>query len=276
MNTINCSLFDTISTLDNVPRIAALRGIANSSMAKCIGAIRQDIRNRNATIRNEEIPQNDLDQRNGHDEDERVGDEIKVLMGFPADLPPLRLASLLHAVHEWASSELYTLSSSKWDSPLSVEQMLEYMTNNARRASEELINELAKILKVKPQHIAKIDEIQIQQERDRLIEARDEIIKTFNGFGTNGYESALEDLPKLFQHQMGVKAVETLGKAKDAVISRILRSRKMSDLANVPLIEEGVTKISAWVTQFENTHIAELNEAMEAGRTVRTLEDIEA
>ena len=62
--TTNQSLFDVVESLDNTPRIAALRGIVHSSMAKCIGAIRQHIRNEARNVRNDEDPQVDLDQRN--------------------------------------------------------------------------------------------------------------------------------------------------------------------------------------------------------------------
>lgn len=74
MNTTtnNASLFDVINDLDNAARIPALRGIVHSTMAKCIGAIRQHIRDQARNTRNEDEPQTDLDQRNEQDENNRI------------------------------------------------------------------------------------------------------------------------------------------------------------------------------------------------------------
>ena len=62
------------------------------------------------------------------------------------------------------------------------------------------------------------------------------IVLTFNGFGENGYEDSASDLPTIAQHQMSVKLVESLNKARDNVLMRVMRSRRLVDLASIPLI----------------------------------------
>lgn len=142
MNTTNQSLFDLIESLDNTARIPALRAIAHSSMAKCIGAIRQHMREQARYARNDEDPQLDLDQRNGPDEDARRDTEDTYHAEFESTLTPppspLNQASLLHAVYDWAASELHTLNTSKWDAPLTIEQMLEFMATKAQKLDKEL------------------------------------------------------------------------------------------------------------------------------------------
>ena len=291
--TTNQSLFDVVESLDNTARVAALRGITHSSMAKCIGAIRQHIRNEARNVRNDENPQVDLDQRNAFDENHRVGsstddihdgynfneptdaaDEVKRAMGFSTEVPPLKQASLFHAVYDWASTDLFTLITSKWDAPLTVEQMLEFMTKGAPKLDRVLAQALADAAKTNVKTIERMHELQSQREQEQLIEATPEILLTFKGFGENGYAEAIDELPKIVQHQLGVKVVESLNKARDQVLSRVLRTRRIADLASVPLIEDAAKQVSCWVEQFENRYGDEIREAIDAGRNVRTLDDV--
>lgn len=272
--TTNQSLFDVVESLDNTARVAALRGIVHSSMAKCIGAIRQQIRNEAHNVRNDEKPQVDLDQRNAFDENTRAEDEAKRAMGFSTEVPPLKQASLFHAVYDWAYTDLRTLITSQWDAPLSIEQMLEFMTKNAPKLDRALAQALADAAKTDIKTIERMHELQAQREREQLIEATPEILLTFRGFGENGYADAIDELPKVVQHQLGVKVVESLNKARDQVLSRVLRTRRIADLASVPLIEDAAKQVSSWVEQFENRYSDEIREAIDAGRNVRTLEDV--
>lgn len=272
--TTNQSLFDVVESLDNTARVAALRGITHSSMAKCIGAIRQHIRNEARNVRNDEDPQVDLDQRNAFDENARAEDEVKRAMGFSTEVPPLKQASLFHAVYDWADADLRTLITSQWDAPLTLEQMLKFMTDNAQKLDRGLAQALADAAKTDVKTIERMHELQSQREREQLIEATPEILLTFKGFGENGCADAIDELPKVVQHQLGVKVVESLNKARDQVLSRVLRTRRIADLASVPLIEDAAKQVSAWVEQFENRYGDDIREAIDAGRNVRTLEDV--
>lgn len=272
--TTNGSLFDIIDDLDNAARIPALRSITHSTMAKCIGAIRQHLRNEARNTRNEDEPQAGLDQRNEFDENARAEDEVKRAMGFSTEIPPLKQASLFHAVYDWATTDLFTLITNKWDAPLTVEQMLEFMTKSAPKLDHTLAQALADAAKTDVKTIEHIHELQSQREREQLIEATPEILITFKGFGENGYADATYELPKVVQHQLGVKVVESLNKARDQVLSRVLRTRRIADLASVPIIEDAVKQVSSWVEQFEHRYGDEINEAIEAGRNIRTLEDV--
>ena len=272
--TINGSLLDIIDGLDNAARIPALRAIVHSSMAKCIGSIRQHIRDQARYTRNEDKPQVDLDQRNEYDENSRSTEEIANAMGFSTQMPPLKQASLFHAVYDWANTDLRTLITSKWDAPLALEQMLEFMTGNAQKLDKGLAQALADVVKTDVKTIERMHELQSQREREQLIEATPEIILTFKGFGENGYADAIDELLKIDQHQLGIKVVESLNKAHDQVLSRILRTRRIADLASVAIIEDAAKQVSRWVQQFEHRYSDEIREALEAGRNVRALEDV--
>lgn len=272
------SLFDIIEDMDNAPRIAALRGIVHSSMAKCIGAIRQHIRDMKRIERNAEegveVPQVDLDRRNDLDENARSVEEINNAMGFDNQVPAITQAAQLHAVYDWANSELMTLITSKWDAPLSLEDMLAFMTNNAQRLDKQLAQALADAAKTDVKTIERLHDIQNQREKEQLIEATPEIIATFNGFGDNGYAGSMDELPKVAQHQMGVKVVESLNKARDQVLARVMRTRRIGELSAVPVMEDAAKTVSEWVEDFEKRHSHEIDEAINLGRNVRTLDDV--
>ena len=284
--TTNQSLFDVVESLDNTARIPALRALTHSAMAKCIGAIRQHLREQERTERQEDSSSftdvapvdrramQDLDMRNQTDENTRSVEEITRAMGFSTEVPPLKQASLFHAVYDWAYTDLRTLITSKWDAPLTVGQMLEFMTKSAPKLDHVLAQALADAAKTDIKTIERMHELQSQREREQLIEATPEIVLTFKGFGENGYADAIDELPKVVQHQLGIKVVESLNKARDQVLARVLRTRRIADLASVPIIEDAAKQVSSWVEQFEHRYDDEIREAIDAGRNVRTLEDV--
>lgn len=274
------TIFDVVNNLDNAAKVPALRAIVHSSMAKCIGAIRQDIRERTNKQRDEQLDSDHirtaLDQRNEGDENQRSVEEIARAMGFGETMPALRQASILHAVYDWANVELNTVITSKWDAPLSIDGMLKFMTERAQPLDESLVKALADAAKTDEKTIRTLHELQERQDREKLIEAMPEIKLTFDGFGENGYEDSIEHLPIVAQHQLGVKLIDSLNKAKDQVLMRVMRSRRITDLASIPLIEDGINQMTEWVREFENLHSTAIGEAIEQGANIRTLDDMRA
>lgn len=282
------NIFDVINGLDNAARIPALRAVAHSAMAKCIGAIRQHLREQERNERPEdpsgftEVPSvdrramQDLDMRNQVDDNERSVEEISRAMGFGTNVPAIKQASILHAVYDWANTELQTLITSQWDAPLSLDGMLKFMTEKAQPLDKALVKALADAARTDEGTIVKLHELQEMRDREKLKELLPTIVLMFNGFGENGYEDSALDLPTIAQHQMGVKLVEALNKARDNVLMRVMRSRRLIDLASIPLIEEGVKAMTDWVNEFEKMHRDEIGEAIERGVNVRTLDDMRA
>ena len=274
------TIFDVINNLDNAAKIPALRTIVHSSMAKCIGAIRQDIRERASKQRNEQLDETRtvlaLDQRNERDENERSVEEIARAMGFGETMPALRQASILHAVYDWANVELNTIITSKWDAPLSLDGMLEFMTTRSQPLDDATLKALAEAAKTDEKTIRALHEMQERESREKLIEAIPEIKLTFNGFGENGYENSIGDMPTVAQHQLGVKLVESLIKAKNQTLMRVMRSRRITDLASIPLIEDGIEQMTQWVQQFEDVYGHEIHAAIDQGANIRTLDDARA
>lgn len=282
------NIFDVINGLDNAARIPALRAMTHSAMAKCIGAIRQHLREQERSERPEnpngfvEVhavdrrAMQDLDMRNQVDENTRSVEEIARAMGFGENVPAIKQASILHAVYDWANGELQTIITSKWDAPLDLDGMLKFMTEKAQPLDKALVKALADAARTDEKTIMQLHELQEMRDREKLKELLPMIVLTFNGFGDNGYEDSASDLPTIAQHQMGVKLVESLNKARDNVLMRVMRSRRLVDLASIPLIEEGIKAMTDWVNEFEKLHRDEIGEAIERGVNVRTLDDLRA
>lgn len=282
------SIFDVINGLDNAAKVPALRTVTHSAMAKCIGAIRQHLREQERNERPEdpsgftEVPSvdrramQDLDMRNQVDENTRSVEDISRMMGFGTNMPAIKQASILHAVYNWANGELMTIITSKWDMPLSLDGMLAFMTEKAQPLDKALVKALADAARTDEKTIMTLHELQEMRDREKLKELLPTIVLTFNGFGENGCEDSSSDLPVIAQHQMGVKLVESLNKARDNVLMRVMRSRRLVDLASIPLIEEGVKAMTDWVNEFEKLNSIEIQEAIERGANVRTLDDLRA
>ncbi len=270
------NLFEVINGLDNAARIPALRSLTHSAMAKCIGAIRQHLREQERTQRDEEAQATALDQRNEHDEDTRSVDDIAREIGFGVNVSAMNQASILHAVYDWANTELQTIITNQWDAPLSLDGMLKFMTEKTQPLDKALVKALANAVRTDEKTIMQLHELQELRDREKLKELLPTIVLTFNGFGENGYEDSASDLPTIAQHQMGVKLVESLNKARDNVLMRVMRSRRLADLASIPLIEEGIEAMTDWVNEFEKLHRDEIGEAVERGVNIRTLDDLRA
>ena len=179
-------------------------------------------------------------------------------------------------MYDWANVELNTIITSKWDAPLTLDGMLKFMTERAQPLDESLVKALADAAKTDEKTIRTLHELQERQDREKLIEAMPEIKLTFDGFGENGYEASIEHMPIIAQHQLGVKLIDSLNKAKDQVLTRVMRSRRIADLASIPLIEDGINQMTEWVREFENLHSTTIGEALEQGANIRTLDDMRA
>jgi hypothetical protein len=275
---MTANIIDNIEAMDTVAKVAAYRSIAHSMMAKAIGAIRQDIRNSQYLVRN---PEEAISTEQRNEQDAWKDNEGPAPYGLQQDRESAILqASRFHKLYEYAVIEIRTLSSSKWDEPMSPVEMLDFMIQKATPTDVAFLQALADAAGTDLATIKTFQEAQERQEREQLTEQKPEILQTFKGFSEGRKKNVEyintpdEEIDVISQHQLAVKIVEGLGKAKNKSLERALRSRKLTELGNIPLFEEGIKLMSANVDRLEKEHRAEIGEAMEAGRNVRTLADV--
>lgn len=282
MTTINSSLYDTVLEFDPVARIPALRSIAHTALGQSIGFIRNHMREEARRVRMDDPTEDSLinskmlslDQRNSIDEDDRANDDTKKAMGFIVNDTPLHTAGITAAVYGNAVEDIASYSNSPWDTPMGMEQMLQFLATISNTADPEFLSLMASAIKVDIKVLEHAQELVERDERAKLIRDIPEIVSIFNSFNGNGYPDAWDDLPLLTRHQQGVKTVRGLLKAKDKMILRIMKSRRLSELASIPLIDDGITQVQAWVNDFEHQFKDELSAAIDAGRNLLTVDDV--
>lgn len=273
MNATSTNLFSVIDTLETAARKPALRAICNSSMARAIGAIRQDMRVR---ARAERDGDDGLDVRNQHFEDNRHVSEIAEGMGFEQEMPAIQRAEAFINVYCHAVDTLATLSVSKWDAPMSLEKMLDFMSSKAQVLDEAVVAQLSEVTGMSPADVYLLHEMQDAQERAQLKAAMPEIVEVFHGLTGRGTEDSFLALPVIAQHQLAVKVAGSLKKARDQSILRLIKTRSLDALADLPLLRQGVDEVSSWVGAFETRNSAAIDAALDAGRSLVTIEEATA
>lgn len=255
---------NTIDTFDKVAKTAALRAVANSALARAISTAR-------AQLRSEEIHAREgwkaLDERNSRDEEIRYQRDADDTFGFSHTDYPAQIEALM-GLYEHCSATIG--SDNKWDLPMSMEQMLDFFVERAERADPAMVEILAKTLKAREEDIRRLAEVSAQEERTKLLEQIPSIKAMLSGHTPNDAPS----IDPVSEHQITLKVVEALSKAKERTLLRIIRSRKLTLLGDIPLLDDAIEQMREVVKQLESQYANELQEALDAGRSVRTLEDV--
>lgn len=272
------NLFDTINEMDPIAKVAAFRSICNSSLARAIGAARQAIRERERTERQDEAETgvSSSDQRTGHDEDARVGDEVKKVMGFETVESPELMVSRWMAVWDTAAVELKTLDVSKWQQPMTVKEMLRLMLSDTTNVPKHIVEALVKATGLTEKVIREIAEVQARNDRANLERVIPEIIQMIESVGDNGYDDSVENIGVVNQYRLYVKVVEGLMKARDKAIARIASSRSLKQLGDIPLVDDAIEIARKHCEAFEDEYREEIGEAIERGMNIQTLEDLDS
>lgn len=271
------NVFDTIEMMNVVAQVPAFRAVCNSCLARAIGAARQYIRDREATERKDEaeVGKLDMDQRHGHDEDERIGDEVNKLMGFDEKEDPLLVCSKWMAVYDTALVELNTRALSKWQHAMKPEELLRLMAGQAQGISPKIVAEIARVAKISEKKVLELMEVKERNDREALLKATPEILQILKSVGENGYDDSVENIDVVDQYRLYVKVVAGLQKALDKAVSFIASSRSLRNLGDLALLEDSIEQARKATSDFEDKYRIEIGEAIESGRNIMTLEDLD-
>lgn len=271
------NVFDTIKMMNVVAQVPAFRAVCNSCLARAIGAARQYIRDREATERKDEaeVGKLDVDQRHGHDEDERIGDEVNKLMGFDEKEDPLLVCSKWMAVYDTALVELNTRALSKWQHAMKPEELLRLMAGQAQGISPKIVAEIARVAKISEKKVLELMEVKERNDREALLKATPEILQILKSVGENGYDDSVENIDVVDQYRLYVKVVAGLQKALDKAVSFIASSRSLRNLGDLALLEDSIEQARKATSDFEDKYRIEIGEAIESGRNIMTLEDLD-
>lgn len=282
----NVTIFELFADMNDnrTAQVVGFKSLAHGCMTRAIFAIRSHMRQvqRGSILRDGTEFEPTVDTRNNMDGDFGREGAVARDFGFEQQVSHIERATALIECYLFAKEQAETLALTPFDVPMSVEDMLDFFINNQRGLAPEILGLLAEEIGCDPRDIVKLKEMENQRERDELIEARSEIIATFNGifqsFVTYHADNELRDpadkLNVFTQHQLAIKVAEGLKKAQNQVLVRIMRTNRITDLGDIRLLKDALATVSSWVNQFERRHATELSEAMEQGRFLRTLADI--
>jgi len=241
-NVIASTILKTINNFENVAKVAAYKSIVHSSMVKTIVLIRNYLKN------------------NAETRDAVLADAKK-----------------MHLVYKFAVAELETIKSSKWDDPLSVEDMLSYMSSRIQKADPEMLSVMSDITAIDVKTIALMDETIQKKEQEQLIADTPQIIHLFtilNSPESIGHIKSIDQIDVVNQLHILLKVVEGLNKAVERALSYVLRSRSLRNIADIPIIKACNKELYTLVETFEKAHKDEIVKAISEGRNVRLSEDV--
>jgi len=282
-----CTLQVLLNSND-VAKISGLRAMANNCLFRAIGLIDIDIRQRRRREdehRDEGRAEPTAEQRHRVDQDERLssdpevtyfGDEpIKDVVG-PGNLrkPPLMEASQLFAVYEYCKSELEQCGST-WEQAMSIGDAVNFRLNSKPQSDAVIVELISQMTGIDPKHLRTWNELAYTQEQAQFATNAPEIRATLESWvGESCYAEAFCDLNPVTQHQISVKVAGKLKDRKEKVIIRAMRTRRISDLGDLALLDDGIEQVSNAVKSIEKLHREEILAAMELGRQLTTLEDV--
>lgn len=234
------NLLLTYSSLDTVAKTAAYRALTNATLARTIGAARQVLREEQRFARDEQ--QTAIDQRNEQETNELQGEH-----------EPRRTA--LQTFHMWGAlyiecaEALGPLVRTKYDQALSPTEMLDFMCNAANdNMPEATLKLLAEALGQPVEVLKKMHEDLEADERRRLITQRPDILALITGIDLSNtalaeFSEGDDPWDRLAIDQRYVliqKVLRGLKKNKDNVFVRVLRTRSIDSIGDIPLLDEGI------------------------------------
>ena len=283
-------LSTTILELDKVAKATALKALGGSCIARAIGSLRQHIRaaarqERNAGANEDEFTRldkerashtnSDLDQRNFADGQSKGEAELAARSeGAESAQPitPMQNAESNYAIYEWATLELETIASSIWDRISTPQTMLANMLEKGSRGvPDAVIDQLAEYIGTDRQTLRAMQEINDKNDRLQLAAQLPEIEGYLAGMSGCCDSNSLDMADPILQHQLAVRITKSLKDDMDRTIGWILRSGKLSELANITFIKAAIATMTEWVTAWEKKHRAAIHEAIDQGRTINTL-----
>lgn len=282
----NVTIFQLIADMDSnrTAQVSGFKSLAHGCMTRAIFAIQSHMRQqqRGSVLRDSAGFEPTNDMRNAQDGDFGRESEVTRDFGFAQQISHLERATALIECYLYAKEQCEVYALTPFDVPMQVADMIDFFINNQRGLSPEILQLLAEEIGCDPRDIIKLKELENQRTRDELIESRSEILATFEGIYSarvsHHADSELRDpadrLDILTHHQLAIKVAEGLKKAQNQVLVRIMRTNRITDLGDIRLLKDALAEVSAWVDAYERKFMPELSEAMDQGRSLRTLADI--
>ena len=278
MNTLHTE----INNLDPIAKVAAYKAVAHSSMARAFNAIQRKIRNAETpkTISAAELDKDMVasnDEPTNDTDSERENEQYTAPSEFDTDRESIESQISKYAtLYKTICDELQTPEAhSRWDVPMEPETMLDFMISSSGEDNSAGIEEIAKSIHIDPASLKFAMEQEDRNRKALLIRDKTQILTEFNSYTmSESNEAAWDAIAPVDRHQLGIKAVLGLEKTRDRRAVQILRSKRLSNLSDLTVLQDARRVLSLWCLDMENTHPVEMDLAEEQGRQILLIETI--
>lgn len=253
---------------DNVVRVAVLRGIANSALFKAIFATRAHLRNELKNAR--KLPEHAaLDERNEQDENARFAD----LFGDDnVRMAPEDRAQLMFRIHAELRDQIFGFSMSAFDAPQTLRNALQRMWQDTHKPDTGMLKEVAALAGVSVDEIQQFDGIARSNERAALERDIPQIIEMQTRAGNE--DVTWSDLPPAEAYTLLVAGLSSLKRQIDNTLQRAVAYRRMTELADIPLLKAGLEQLMEIAREFEHENIEAIKYEIDSGMRIKTLDDL--
>lgn len=281
----NDNLLEEIETLDDASQRVLWKGLANSSQFQLIRQLEYaalDAQRSTRQSSNEDqddefaILMNSLDERNQHDEEE-ANPEVLPILGLEKDPEPtaLELAKTYAGFAELCTERAQKHSLTRWDAPMSFEQMLKFRLDNYGNPvlnPSIAYDQMQSFIAVDKATFLKAAELEKEMSKEKFKHMIPDIITLYQALRPDtGYFMSWDELPVLNQHRIAVKALDVLYKEW----TRILKRPSLEGLATLGMLNATAVHMETWIDWFERQHDAALSQLiMERGLNLIGVADI--
>lgn len=281
----NDNLLEEIKGLDDASQRVLWKGLANSSQFQLIRQLEYAVLDAQRLTRQSSVEdQNDefailmssLDERNQQDEDEE-NPEVLPILGLEKDPEPtaLDLAKTYAGFAELCTEQAQKHSLTRWDAPMSFEQMLKFRHDNYGNPvlnPSVAYDQMQSFIAVDKATFLKAAELEKEMSKEKFKHMIPDIITLYQALRPDtGYLMAWEELPVLNQHRIAVKTLDVLYKEW----TRILKRPSLEGLATLGMLNATATRMETWIDWFERQHDAALGQLiMERGLNLIGVTDI--
>lgn len=286
MNEYNDNLLEQIESLDDTAQRVLWKGLANSSNFQLIrqleyAALDAQRLTRQASVEDQDdefsILMNSLDERNLQDEEE-ANPETPIL-GLEKEPEPtaLEMAHTYAGFAELCADRAHKLSLTRWDQPMSFEQMLKFRLDNYGNQAlnpSVAFDQMSAFIAVDKATFLKAMELEKEMSKEKFKQMLPDIVTLYQAVRPQeGYLMSWEELPVLNQHRLAIKTLDILMKEW----TRILKRPTLEGLATLGLLNGTVLFVENWIDWFERQHDAALGQLiMERGINLVSTKDVHA
>lgn len=281
----NDNLLEQIENMDDTAQRILWKGLANSSNFQLIrqleyATLDAQRMQRQASVEDKEgdefaILMSSLDERNEKDLEESYEETAPVGLEREEVPSAIELAKTYAGFAELCADRAHKVGLTRWDSPMSFEQMLRFRLDNYGNQALNpslAFDQMSAFIAVDKATFLKAMELEKEASKEKFKTMLPDIVTLYQAIRPQeGYFLSWDELPVLNQHRLAIKTLDILMKEW----TRILKRPTLEGLATLGMLNSTVLFIEGWIDWFEREHDEALSQLiMERGINLVSVKDV--